>query len=81
LDNASFPFSASTLLSESVLQDHRVNDISAGNASPSKKIFNPTVKILISHKTTASIAFHGDPPYVFISSTILAYYKVPVVSG
>jgi hypothetical protein len=72
---------ASTLLSESVLQDYRVNDLSANNASPPQKIFSLTIEFFISHNSTASIAFHGDPPYVFITSTILAYYKAPVVSG
>jgi hypothetical protein len=48
----------SSLLVKAILQDHLINDLSTKDAPPSKKFFTYTVKLLVDHDTTASMALH-----------------------
>ena len=57
----------------SILEDHRVNDLAAKDASPSEELLGVAVKPFINHCPSASIAFFHKsllliknflPPYV-----------------
>ena len=55
-------WSTLTLLRESILQDHLVNDFSAGDTLPSKESIFFRVKLFIDHPTTTFTAFHKSLP-------------------
>jgi hypothetical protein len=55
-------WSALTLLRLSILQDHLVDDFSAGDALPSKEGIFFTAKFFIDHLATTLTAFHGSLP-------------------
>jgi len=42
----------------SVLQDYRVRNLSAGNASPSKEMLTYPVELLVDHDPSAPMALH-----------------------
>jgi len=42
-----------------VLQNHLVDDLSANNASPSKKVLTISIKLFINHHPAASMAPHN----------------------
>jgi hypothetical protein len=48
----------SPLLLMPIFQDQLVNDLSAEDASPSKKFFTYTVELLIDHNPATSMTFH-----------------------
>jgi hypothetical protein len=58
-----------------------VDDLSAGNASPSKKVFTQIPEFFIIHKPTAFATFHDVLLTVLIFWTFSACCKIPVVSG
>ena len=43
-----------------VLQDHPVNDLPAGDASPPEKMFTITIEFFIDHHSTTTITPHID---------------------
>ena len=45
-------------LSEAVLKDDLVYDLSADHAAPSKKVLAGAIKLLVYHDSTATMAFH-----------------------
>lgn len=49
-----------TLLSESILQDHTVNDFSAGDTLPSKETIFFRGKFFVGHYATTFTAFHDS---------------------
>jgi hypothetical protein len=55
-------YNRSSFLSESVLQNNFVNDLSTGNTSPPEIIFGPTIELFLSHRTSATVTFHKNIP-------------------
>jgi len=49
----------SSILLESILQDHLVNDLSAKDASPSEKFFGHPIEFFEDHDPAATMAFHN----------------------
>jgi hypothetical protein len=49
----------SSVLLESILQDHLVNDLSAKDASPSEKFFGHPIEFFEDHDPAATMAFHN----------------------
>jgi hypothetical protein len=47
-----------SVLTESILKNHLVNNFSAGNASPSKKHFGCTIEFFQDHYTATSQTLH-----------------------
>jgi hypothetical protein len=52
----------SSLLIESILQDHLVNDLSTEDASPSEKLFTNTIEFFEDHGSPTTMTFHNKPP-------------------
>jgi hypothetical protein len=48
-------------LAESVLKDHRVNNLPAEDAPPPEKVIARTVKPFKNHDPAAPTTFHGNP--------------------
>ena len=69
---AVFGIGAWLLLTKSILKNHLVNNIPAGNTSPSKKHFGCAVEFFQDHYTTASLTLHLNPPKNIYYNTFLA---------
>jgi hypothetical protein len=63
--NISIPWKGfSSLLIESILQDHLVNDLSTKDASPSEKLFTNTIEFFEDHGSATTMTLHKKPPIV-----------------